>query len=62
MKIRAFLNRAEGYAEARGDSKLFKDRYEYYRYSNSVRESARMALDYLYGQDVANTIEDYTGV
>jgi len=59
--IRDFLDRAEKYAEARGDLRIFKDRYEHYRYDNSIRESVWMALDYLYGEGSANLIDNYSG-
>ena len=57
MTAMEFLDRAERYAEARGDLPQFSQRYNHYRYWNKVRTSTWMALDYLYGQDIANQVE-----
>ena len=58
-ELLVLLDRAERYSESRGDLKLFKDRYEFYRYDHSTRESVWMALDYLYGEGSANLIVNY---
>jgi len=57
MTAMEFLDRAERYAAARGDLPEFRQRYNHYRYKESVRTSTWMSLDYLYGQDIANQVE-----
>lgn len=52
-----FLQRAERYAEARGDENFFKNFYVNYREYNSVTDSVWKTLSYLYGDDVANMLE-----
>lgn len=52
-----FMNRAERYAEARGDEPMFKQTFEFCRDSMSVRESVREALEIMYGVDVADLLE-----
>ena len=52
-----FLQRAERYAEARGDDNFFKNFYVNYREYNSVTDSVWKTLSYLYGDDVANMLE-----
>lgn len=56
-----FLIRAEKYADSTGDLGEFSSRYAYYRQNHSIKESTWKSLDYLYGQDVANRIEQQTG-
>jgi hypothetical protein len=57
MSATEFLVRAERYAEARGDYQAFTEKYCHYRLNYGVRDSAWMALDWFYGQDSANLVE-----
>ena len=57
MSATEFLVRAERYADARGDYEAFTQRYCHYRLNSGVRESTWMALDWFYGQDAANLVE-----
>ena len=57
MSATEFLVRAERYAEARGDYQAFTEKYCHYRLNYGVRDSVWMALDWFYGQDSANLVE-----
>ena len=54
-----FLIRAERYAEARGDENWFKYHYTRYREFNDVNDAVWKTLDYLYGEDIADKLENY---
>ena len=51
-----FLTRAELFAEDRGDGERFLRYYEYYRQKHGVRYSVRLALAWMYGDDVAEKL------
>jgi hypothetical protein len=53
-----FLQRAERYAEARGDDMFFKWVYSNHREYNDVTLSVWKTLSYLYSDEVADEIED----
>ena len=52
-----FLNRAERYTEARGDLARFKLHYNSFRQYNSVVESVRRTLSFLYDDHVVDLLE-----
>jgi hypothetical protein len=52
-----FLQRAERYAEARGDEFYFKDLYSSFRQYNGVTDSVWKTLSYLYSNEVADLLE-----
>lgn len=52
-----FLNRAERYAEARGDELWFKNIYTGYRQYNGVTDSVWKTLSYLYSNETADLLE-----
>ena len=52
-----FLNRAERYAEARGDELWFKNLYTHYRQYNGVTDSVWKTLSYLYSNETADLLE-----
>lgn len=54
-----FLIRAERYAEARGDRRLFKSIYAKLRQVNSVTESVWKTLSYLYDDATADMLEQH---
>jgi len=53
---REFLERAELYAESKGDGSSFSKTYQWYRESVGVADSARLTLASLYGDDVADQV------
>jgi hypothetical protein len=57
MGSRSFLERAEDYAELRGDSDMFKEIYQQKREVFSVKESTWGALFALYGAKIADHLE-----
>lgn len=52
-----FLNRAERYAEARGDELWFKNLYTHFRQYNGVTDSVWKTLSYLYSNETADLLE-----
>jgi hypothetical protein len=52
-----FLERAERYAQARGDDAFFAWIYANHRESQGVAASTWLSLSYLYGDDVAHGLE-----
>ena len=52
-----FLNRAEKYAEARGDENYFKHWYTRYREWYGVEDSVWCALTWLYDEDTAKLLK-----
>lgn len=52
-----FLQRAERYAEARGDLNYFREAYTILRENNSVEDNVWKALQYLYDGYVADLLE-----
>jgi len=52
-----FLNRAERYAEARGDEMWFKYTYAFFRQTHGVTDSVWKTLAYLYSNEVADLLE-----
>lgn len=62
MSPKDFLIRAENYTtnKSRDEHREFGSLYLHYRLNHTVRESVWMALDNMYGQDVANLIEQET--
>ncbi len=52
-----YLNRAERYAEARGDEMWFKYTYAFFRQTHGVNDSVRKTLSYLYSNEVADLLE-----
>ena len=52
-----FLQRAERYAEARGDDVFFKWVYSNHREYNNVADSVWKTLSYLYSREVADLLE-----
>jgi hypothetical protein len=52
-----FLKRAERYAEARGDSAWFKERYTAYREWYNVEDSVWCALSWLYDETSADLLK-----
>jgi hypothetical protein len=55
--IMEFLNRAERYAEARGDEIYFKHWYTVFRINNNVTDSVWKTLSYLYDDETADLLE-----
>jgi hypothetical protein len=53
-----FLIRAEEYAKSQGDCYWFKHLYSKNREYDSVRDAVRRTLEYLYGNDIADMLED----
>ena len=53
----AFLERAERYAEARGDEFWFKNIYTGFRQYNGITDSVWKTLSYLYSDQVADLLE-----
>lgn len=53
----AFLNRAEKYAEARGDEMWFKQLYVQFREYNDITDSVWKTLAYLYSVETADLLE-----
>lgn len=56
-KASEFLNRAANYAEARGDYKLFDEKYSYYREQTGVRDSIWLTIREMYGAEFADLLE-----
>lgn len=52
-----YLQRAEFYADVRGDRHQFLEIYRRYRYNHGVRDSVRMALTMLYSSYTADLLE-----
>jgi len=52
-----FLQRAERYAEARGDEIYFRNLYNGFRQYNGVTDSVWKTLSYLYSNQVADLLE-----
>ena len=52
-----FLNRAERYAEARGDELWFKYTYTFFRQTHGVTDSVWKTLAYLYSNETADLLE-----
>ena len=57
LLIMDFLNRAERYAEARGDELWFKNLYTHFRQYNGVTDSVWKTLSYLYSNETADLLE-----
>ena len=57
MISKSFLERAENFAEGRGDSEMFKAIYQVKREKFSVYESTWLALVALYGVVIADDVE-----
>ena len=55
--MKEFLERAERYAEARGDSVVFNNIYRAYRQSNGITDSVWKTLAFLYGNNSADLLE-----
>jgi hypothetical protein len=53
-----FLNRAEKYAESRGDENYFKHWYTRYREYYNIEDSVWRALTWLYDEDTAHFLND----
>lgn len=55
--MREYLERAERYAEARGDRREFINLYVGFRRFNNIEESVWRTLSYLYGNDSADLLK-----
>lgn len=53
-----YLILAEKYAEERGDDLWFKNLYTGFRQYNDVEESVWKTMSYLYGNEVADSIQN----
>lgn len=52
-----FLNRAEAYAESRGDAERFKTHYTRFRECHNIEVSVWSALTWLYDKDTAKLLK-----
>ncbi len=55
--MKKYLERAERHADARGDTKEFKNLYVGFRRYNNIEESVWKTLSYLYGNESANLLK-----
>lgn len=55
--MKEYLERAERYADARGDLREFINLYVGFRRFNNIEESVWKALSYLYGNDSADLLK-----
>ena len=55
--MKEYLERAERYADARGDHREFINLYVGFRRFNNIEESVWRALSYLYGNDSADLLK-----
>lgn len=56
--MREYLERAERYADARGDLREFINLYVGFRRYNNIEESVWKTLSYLYGNNSAYLLKD----
>lgn len=57
LLMKKYLERAERHADARGDTKEFKNLYVGFRRYNNIEESVWKTLSYLYGNESANLLK-----
>lgn len=57
MSTLKYLERAEKYAEARGDTDGFLFHYNFCRESFSIQKSVWLALRWLYDEETANLLQ-----
>lgn len=56
--MKEYLERAERYADARGDLREFKNLYVGFRRYNNIEESVWKTLSHLYGNNSAYLLKD----
>jgi hypothetical protein len=52
-----YLNRAANFCEARGDYKLFDEKYSFYREQTNIRDSIWLTIREMYGEESADLLE-----